>query len=85
VIGSFESPEITPLQVYAPPLPETREKFEEFVFGRFCIALDSPGRYAGATEDRIELGLASIPDESTCPRCAHGRKPSATCVAVATK
>jgi len=60
VIGSFESPEITPLQVYAPPLPETREKFEEFVFGRFCIALDSPGRYAGATEDRFEFGLASI-------------------------
>ena len=47
----------------SPAWTETHEKFEEFVLGRFCVALDSPGRYAGATEDRFEFGLASIQEK----------------------
>jgi hypothetical protein len=69
----------------SPAWAETHEKFEKFVLGQIRAGLDNPGRNAWATEDRFELGLASI-QERYLPRCARERKPSAPCVvAVATK
>ena len=40
----------------SPAWTETHEKFEELLFKRFRVALDSPGQYAEATEDKFELG-----------------------------
>jgi hypothetical protein len=64
-----------------PAWTETLEKFKELVLGQFRVAINSSCLYAGATEDRFELGLASIQDKYL-PEVRTCRKPSATCVAV---